>query len=251
MVYFKKEPLFTRTASNSTLKAQRENSELPMKPKKLTPIYSKKHAEIAKVENEEPPTRDDDDDAEHIETVRSDDPTTRSTPKTTKKKKSKKNKVTAEDDDPNKTETTPQSDVVKKDTNVKSMPANPFDFIWDTNNMMPKMDEAAIGLDGNKSILGGTVARLNENDRFSNLNETSLNEFSSVISADVGQPAKKKKTTTKKKKKPTDAANENPPNEIDASKDKTLPTDAEKTVKNRKKKSKLTDVNDVTQDTII
>jgi hypothetical protein len=72
-------------------------------------------------------------------------------------------------------------------TNVKEMPLNPFDFIWDTNSLMPKIEEnmecitnnevlANLKLNRNKtSIFGAKLAKLNENEK--TLTELNMNEL--------------------------------------------------------------------------
>lgn len=51
---------------------------------------------------------------------------------------------------------------------VKEIPSNPIDFIWDTENMLPKKDVPDLS-DHSKMALGGTVAKLDENDRITTI----------------------------------------------------------------------------------
>lgn len=172
---------------------------LPKRPAKLTPIFSKKRAEIANFD--EPPFDDE---------IR----------RRPKKKRSSVSDLGL---------TEPP---IKESSMVKEIPSNPIDFIWDTDNMLPKRD--ADLNDHSKMALGGTVAKLDENDRITtiglktftcwyifflilvkliqyylknldDLMKTSLNEFSKTGQKKEVMPPKEDlmltKTTSSSKKK--------------------------------------------------
>lgn len=58
----------------------------------------------------------------------------------------------------------------KEPSTVKEIPSNPIDFIWDTENMLPKKDAPDL-TDHSKTALGATVAKLDENDRITTIGE--------------------------------------------------------------------------------
>ena len=71
---------------------------------------------------------------------------------------------------------------IKESSMVKEIPSNPIDFIWDTDNMLPKRDVPDLS-DHSKMVLGGTVAKLDENDRITTIgnnnkkNSLIMNQF--------------------------------------------------------------------------
>ena len=118
-----------------------------------------------------------------------------------------------------------KNDVVnsQKDGNVKEIPSNPFDFIWDTNNLMPKLENDGDGLgtineefsdfrnNRNKSTLGGRVSViLDEQNKTFNLVDKpeliDISTFSSttldstVNNSSLAEATKTKKGVKKKKK---------------------------------------------------
>ena len=109
---------------------------LPRRPAKLTPIYSKKRAEITNFD--EPPP---------VEERR----------KTGRKKRSSIASISGG---------IPPPPPPPPDSHVKEIPANPIDFIWDTDNMLPRKEDLT---DHSKTTLGGTVAKLDENDRITTI----------------------------------------------------------------------------------
>lgn len=110
---------------------------LPKRPAKLTPIYSKKRAEIA---NFDEPFEDE---------IR----------RRPRKKRSSVGDFGLTG--------IPEPPIKDKDM-VKEIPSNPIDFIWDTENMLPKKDVPDLS-DHSKMALGGTVAKLDENDRITTI----------------------------------------------------------------------------------
>lgn len=93
-------------------------------------------------------------------------------------------------------------------TNVKEMPINPFDFIWDTNNLMPKKeadkaivyDEADLRLTRNKSNLGGRIAPSDRLQSLSSLN--GLNKKLTDESNATNKKQTKKKRSKEEKRRP-------------------------------------------------
>lgn len=89
------------------------------------------------------------------------------------------------------------------DNKVKEMPLNPFDFIWDTNTLMPTAEASndnpdefsELKLQRNKSILGGKIAKLNENEKNLTFNELiNANTFSTnTFASSTDEPDKKLK----------------------------------------------------------
>ncbi len=94
-------------------------------------------------------------------------------------------------------------------TNVKEMPLNPFDFIWDTNSLMPKIEEnmeclnnsdvfGNLKLNRNKTcIFGAKLAKLNENERMLtdlNINELIIPTLTSTISSFANNNASSENT---------------------------------------------------------
>jgi hypothetical protein len=140
----------------------------------LTPIYSRKRAEIANFDDTESQPR----------------------------QKSKKKRPSLSDPPPE----PPQ----KESSLIKEIPTNPFDFIWDTDNMLPKKD--APPTDHTKTALGATVAKLDENDRITTIAElmnTSVNEYLKTGQKKTFVPPKedlsKKNDEKPKKPKPLDS----------------------------------------------
>ena len=92
---------------------------------------------------------------------------------------------------------------------MQEIPTNPFDFIWDTNNLMPKLenDENGLGtineefsdlkLNRNKTNLGGRVSKSSEEHRIANLNDS--NHANMIPSFDNSIDENKKASKKKKK----------------------------------------------------
>jgi len=192
-------------ANNKVSNTEEEN--LPPKPRKITSLYSKKEAEIANMDNQK-----EGEDEEQQEEVK----------KTKKKLKQKMSKESADgteegveegkenlendkEPDTDKTAKRERSLVKTKNngTSVKQMPQNPFDFIWDTNNLMPMNDGELTNLSRNKSNLGGKIARLDEKEKTLtnyNLNLNDLIDTNSVFSS-AAQPANGENASIKENKK--------------------------------------------------
>jgi hypothetical protein len=114
----------------------------------------------------------------------------------------------------------------KNQFNVKEMPLNPFDFIWYTNNLVPKQDETTqnrnniieamyeeYALYKSKSILGTTDNKSNTNQSsnnwsFSSSNNTlfsddcTMNSSTCIgVNSDLNNKKKKEKKAKFKKNK--------------------------------------------------
>jgi hypothetical protein len=115
---------------------------------------------------------------------------------------------------------------------TKEMPMNPFDFIWNTDNLMPKIEDNGESLgtineefsnptvSRNKSILGGKVAKLSETEK--NLTSATLGEL--INSNTISQHTFSSST------------NEN--EELNVSLNKRKETEKEKANKKKKEKNK-------------
>lgn len=171
---------------------------MPPKPRKITSLYSKKEAEIANMDEQKEKNGEDDAEKEEETNLK-------------KNKKLKEKKLTTESADGTEEggeglEKEPDVDKAKavkrerslvktknNDTSVKQMPQNPFDFIWDTNNLMPMKDgdRELTNLSRNKSNLGGKIAKLDEKEKSLtnyNVNLNDLIDTNSVFSS-AGQTA--------------------------------------------------------------
>lgn len=123
---------------------------------------------------------------------------------------------------------------------TKEMPMNPFDFIWNTDNLMPKIEDNGESLgtineefsnpaiNRNKSILGGKVAKLSETEKnltsatlgeLINSNTISQHTFSSSTNEneEFNSSVGKKKDTEKTNKKKKDKNKEKYSNKLDDS----------------------------------
>lgn len=166
-----------------------ETSDLPSRPAKLTPIFARKRGEITQIE---------DDQSKNYNQEIKDDDQVEQQDKTKKKKK---------------------LDVIntQKNGNVQEIPSNQFDFIWDTNNLMPKLENDVNGLgtiseefsdlrlNRNKTNLGGRVSKSShEENKPANLNDSSqmniFSNFDNEPKVDLNVSDENKKSTKKKKK---------------------------------------------------
>lgn len=180
--------------------------------KKLTPIFSKHRPEII--------TLDDNKLSDELKNDKNNDLKTDEKSKESIgivkiSKKVKKNKLRDSGDksittssDLNNTSTIQTTKKSKKkeilltqttgNTNVKEMPLNPFDFIWDTNSLMPKIEENMECLSNNDllsnlkisrnktSMFGAKLAKLNENEKALtdlNINELIIPTLTSTIAS--------------------------------------------------------------------
>lgn len=166
----------------------RPDSGVPLKPKKLTPLYSKKRSELKKIELAN---------ADDVKKAEKESNKRIKKPKSTKKSQTidiidstaiepvSNNVAIAESlefDQPSNTIEAKQQEP-EPPKPIENLPKNPIDLIWSTANLMPKVEdqnstkqlptigeEFSLSLKRTKSFLGGRVFRdqLDEENSFSN-----------------------------------------------------------------------------------
>ncbi|RNA26914.1 hypothetical protein BpHYR1_023710 [Brachionus plicatilis] len=171
----------TENTENNEMKDEVKN--YPSKPKKLTPIFSRKRAEIAKF-----PDYDEPENVENLDTEKNDEI-----------------KLNVEDlnenlNEKNESEEFPgrlKSVPIAKE--VKEIPKNPFDFIWGLNSIAPFESDSDLKLSRKNTTIGGRVDKLSINpDTFS---------LNGLISEKENK-TKKKKSVKKKDSNNTEAKQE-------------------------------------------
>jgi len=149
------------------------HSSLPIKPKKLTPLYSKKRSEIMDVNGRLPNIHNKDETNNIINKKM----------KRSQKKMNRENKPitlvkTIENESNNEpikiltNETTIQLENIehqnKSEPEIKNNNNNNFELIWSSENLMPKIEEDAQyetpNLKRTKSFLGGKVFKMNDEE---------------------------------------------------------------------------------------
>jgi hypothetical protein len=166
---------------------------LPAKPRKINTLYSKKEAEIAHFND-----RDEKEDKKLYN-------------ESQVKIEEKQFLNNESDKDPSKTVKRENSLVKTKnnDTSVKKMPKNPFDFIWDTNNLMPigDADRELSSLSRNKSNLGGKIAKLDDKEKALTNFNMNLNNLIDTNPSATQVENDGKTTAIKRKKKSKNKSN--------------------------------------------
>ncbi len=166
---------------------------MPAKPRKINTLYSKKEAEIAHFND-----RDEKEDKKLYN-------------ESQVKIEEKQFLNNESDKDPSKTVKRENSLVKTKnnDTSVKKMPKNPFDFIWDTNNLMPigDADRELSSLSRNKSNLGGKIAKLDDKEKALTNFNMNLNNLIDTNPSATQVENDGKTTAIKRKKKSKNKSN--------------------------------------------
>lgn len=166
---------------------------MPAKPRKINTLYSKKEAEIAHF--------NDQDEKEDKKLYN----------ESQVKIEEKQFLNNESDKDPSKTVKRENSLVKTKnnDTSVKKMPKNPFDFIWDTNNLMPigDADRELSSLSRNKSNLGGKIAKLDDKEKALTNFNMNLNNLIDTNPSATQVENDGKTTAIKRKKKSKNKSN--------------------------------------------
>lgn len=138
----------TDEAENNEAKDDIKN--YPSKPKKLTPIFSRKRAEIAKFPDYDGPENLDNQnlDEEKSENIELD--------------VEDSNEIKEPEKLPGKLKSVPISN------EIKEIPKNPFDFIWGINSIAPQDSDLDLKLSRKNTTIGGRVDKLSINpDTFS------------------------------------------------------------------------------------